>query len=529
MISEIFSYLSRNDVKTVRLVSRETNELAHPTFRQKFMITLNSSIIKDPDEYKLICEFQKLNKCKNVKLDKIKFDTNEDFFRVNYKSFEPLYNFIQHVEHFEISKCTVGETMLFYFLDKITNLNSLTLQKCCAWYNTGELIAKLCKRVRRLAIEYHESNLLKTYDVHEMLNDPREPVLEVLNIDFKLNRLKKFFQTEDITKIFGVLQKSLKYFCIDHLTFGDKGIVSEDDLSWFNGFDWNLKLLRLQIKENINVNVFEKFTMKLSNMHHLDITCFESIDEINKNLICSNMVNLRTLRFYADTFEVAEYGVVNLTKLTNLEVGYFNMQYLVIFNQLFLQTFSIQGCLSSKLEEIKFPKESKEKLKDFTLICDDISDETILNIATNLPNLKTLALFKTTETSFPNKFMSLLIKNLQNLEELTIGNEEVNDYDGENEDDDEDDDEIENEDIIMVDDVVPEYDISSLKKLKAIDIFYVKNCPELSFFKLHKIPTIEVVEYTNAFERPVRYIYSIHIEYLLLQPLYYLKLNDYFY
>lgn len=91
--------------------------------------------------------------------------------------------------------------------------------------------------------------------------------------------------------------------------------------------------------------------------------------------------------------------------------------------------------------------------------------------------------------------MSLLIKNLQNLEELTIGNDEVNEED------------MENDDIIMDNaEQEPEYDISWLKKLKAIDIFYVKNCPELSFFKLHKIPTIEVVEYTNAFEKPVRYL-----------------------
>lgn len=145
-------------------------------------------------------------------------------------------------------------------------------------------------------------------------------------------------------------------------------------------------------------------------------------------------------------------------------------------------------------------------MRDFTLICDDILDETILNIATNLPNLKTLALFKTTETKFPNKFMSLLIQNLQNLEELTIGNEEVDDEVAESEDVN-----IDEEKDAAV------YDISNLSKLKAIDIFYVKNCPELSFQYLHRIPTLEVIEYTNAFVQPVRYIVLLFFLVLFLK------------
>lgn len=321
MVTEIFSYLNHKDIKILRLVSPEMCDLVYTTFRQKCTIILNAAILKDSNEYRQICEFQKEMKCKNVKLDKIPFDTNEDYFLINYKSFEPLFKFIQEIEHLEISKCTVGEQMLFHFLDKTANLNSLTLHKCCAWYNTGELIAKLCKNVKKLVIEYHESNTVRNFSMQEMLNDSRDPVLEVLSIDFKLNKVKNFFQTDDIIVLFKVLEKSLKYFRIDHLTFGGKGIL-EDDLNWFNEFNWNLKLLRIQIRENIKAHIFEKFTIKLYQLQHLDITCFESIDETNKNLICSNMVNLRTLRFYADTFEVANYGVIDLTKLIQLEVSF---------------------------------------------------------------------------------------------------------------------------------------------------------------------------------------------------------------
>lgn len=132
---------------------------------------------------------------------------------------------------------------------------------------------------------------------------------------------------------------------------------------------------------------------------------------------------------------------------------------------------------TSLIKDIRFSPAVHKTLESLSLQC-DLTEDVTSAIFTNLINLKKLSL-KNYQRDFSTKYMTLMFKNLKNLENLTIRcHPNRNEY--------------------LEESHEPNINIGNLQKLKSIDLVGIKNCRGLSFWNLSKVAGIERIGYYHS-------------------------------
>lgn len=242
--------------------------------------------------------------------------SNINFITISNQNLNRFWNIISESDTLYVHDSQISQNQLLNGLDKLLYLRNVSLD-FDSHYDVIEVIDRLINRVESLTVSGNTWGRLPLIIHHDIEKLPCEykPAIKELKFLTPYN-----FCNPHVTKLFKVIQLSLKHLEICLMWYNIGWCREFDQLQWFSDFDFNLESFKLKLIGGTNFRTLQKLVAKQNDLKHFEISWDIQISKIHFESITRHMVNLRVLRLDSRAFAMVDYNILDLTKLRFLEV-----------------------------------------------------------------------------------------------------------------------------------------------------------------------------------------------------------------
>lgn len=316
IIHEICSYLDLNDLKNLRLASKQSNVAANLIFLRSSWFIIDTKISED-NNIDFIVRAQNNVHFKNIKFKSLNFIKLDKLIRLE------LWQLLSDsLECLFIDGGVIEELSLLAALDCLTNLKYLHI-KIESEYNLCDVLSSVMNHVKEIKIEKCPNQSESSESEHKYLTllENSESTIKKLDINFKSNTTL-LFELPSMQKLFEKLSKSLKELSLNsYLTLSPSKTIQMEELKVFDKMKFKLDSLKIRIWGGMDCDLLQEFTKKLEDLQHLDLTWYGEIMEKHKKILHENFRNLETFKFKTDDTTKPKYMIFDFTQFNRLKVN----------------------------------------------------------------------------------------------------------------------------------------------------------------------------------------------------------------
>lgn len=304
------------DLKNLRLVSHQSNEIVNLTFTRTSWFVITSNKVLEDKSFNFIAHSQKNVQFKNVKFEEVNFTKLNNQIESNFWQL-----FGDSLEYLSIDGGKIDELPLLAALDYLSNLKNLHI-KIESDYSLCNVISCVMDRVREIKIEKCPNQNESTEQRYLNNLEHSDSVVRKLTINFKSNTTL-LFELPSMQRLFVKLSKSLKELYLNsYLTLSPSKKIQEEELNIFDKMKFKLDSLKIRIWGGMDCDLLQEFSTKLVNLRHLDVTWHGDLTEKHKIILHDNLRNLERFVFKLEDSMKPNYSKMNLSTLDKIQVSF---------------------------------------------------------------------------------------------------------------------------------------------------------------------------------------------------------------